>query len=84
MGQGTLFTDAILHTSTLDDFLSSVIQASTEYALIATDLQGVILLWNEGAHRLYGYTAQEVLGTSADRLHAPEDLVLGSPPRCVP
>ena len=79
MEQGTLFADAILHTSTLDDFLGSVIQASTEYAIIATDLQDVILLWNEGACRLYGYTAQEVIGTSADLLHAPEDLALGLP-----
>ncbi len=79
MEQGTLFVDTIVHPSTLNDFLASVIQASTEYALIGTDLQGVILLWNEGARRLYGYTAQEVLDTSADRLHAPEDCALGLP-----
>lgn len=77
MAQGSLFADAVLHASTPADFLGSVIQASTESAIIATDLHGVILLWNEGARRLYGYAAQEVLGTSADLLHAPEDLALG-------
>lgn len=79
MEQGSLFVDTGLHTSTLADFLGSVIQASTAYAIITTDLQGVILLWNEGARRLYGYTAQEVIGTSADLLQAPEDLALGLP-----
>jgi PAS domain S-box-containing protein len=79
MEQGSLFVDAVLHASTPADFLGSVIQASTEYAIIATDLHGVILLWNEGARRIYGYAADEVIGTSVDLLHAPEDLALGLP-----
>lgn len=74
-----LFADAILQSSAPAEFLGSVIQASTEYSIIAKDPNGVIILWNEGARRLYGYEAHEVIGKSADLLHAPEDLALGLP-----
>jgi PAS domain S-box-containing protein len=33
-------------------------------ALVVSDLQGVIVLWNPAAERLFGYTAQEALGAS--------------------
>lgn len=64
------------------DFLAGVLQASTEYAVIGLALDGTILLWNEGARRLYGYEPGEVVGranaallrppgdTEAGRLHA--------------
>jgi PAS domain S-box-containing protein len=31
-------------------------------ALIATDLEGRVTFWNEAAHRIYGWSAEEVLG----------------------
>ena len=43
------------------DFFNSVLEASTEYAIIATDLSGKVQVWNEGAKRLFGYEAGEVL-----------------------
>ena len=43
-------------------FISSVLEASTEYSMIATDRDGVISLWNKGARRLYGYEPDEVIG----------------------
>ena len=62
------------------DFLGGVLQASTEYSIIGKDLAGRIELWNEGAHRLYGYSAAEVVGkASADILHVPEDVASGKP-----
>jgi PAS domain S-box-containing protein len=57
-----------------------VLQASTEYSLIGTGMDGKIHLWNEGARRLYGYAAEEVLGTaSPEILHSPEDIAAGLP-----
>lgn len=41
--------------------LQSILEGSIEYAIIATNLEGVILLWNEGAVRNYGYSADEVV-----------------------
>lgn len=44
------------------DFLSRWFQASTEYAIIGLGLDGTILLWNEGARRLYGFEPEEMVG----------------------
>ena len=42
-------------------------------ALVVTDAQGLIRLWNPGAQRLFGYTPEEALGHSMD-LIIPERL----------
>jgi PAS domain S-box-containing protein len=41
--------------------LASIIE-NTEEAIISKDLEGVILTWNQGAERLFGYRADEVIG----------------------
>ena len=62
------------------DLLVTLLQASTEYSIIGKDLEGKILLWNEGARRLYGYEADEVVGKmNSSILHTPEDLLAGKP-----
>jgi len=35
---------------------------SSEDAIIAKDLDGIVLAWNASAERMYGYTAQEMVG----------------------
>ena len=60
-------------------FIDSVLEASTEYSIIATDLQGAILLWNEGARRLYGYEPREILGRHKSVLHTEDDARAGLP-----
>ncbi|HKV90156.1 MAG TPA: PAS domain-containing protein, partial [Thermoplasmata archaeon] len=57
--------------------LQSVFESSTEYSIIATDIESKILLWNEGAHRIYGYTAEDVLGKDERMLHPAEDVASG-------
>ncbi|HXD11844.1 MAG TPA: PAS domain-containing protein, partial [Anaerolineales bacterium] len=62
------------------DFMANVLEASTEYSIIGKDLEGRILLWNEGARRMYGYDADEVVGkANSEILHTPEDVALGKP-----
>jgi len=61
------------------DFAVEILLSSAEYALIAQDLDGRILLWNEGARRLYGRLAAEVLGAPSDILYTPEDVAAGLP-----
>lgn len=43
------------------ELLASIVRSSID-AIISTDLKGVILTWNEGAERTYGYLAEEVMG----------------------
>jgi len=58
--------------------LDNVLQSSTEYSIIALDLDGRILTWNEGARLGYGYTADEMVGQGHSAwLHAPEDVASG-------
>src|SRR5690348_18482603 len=62
------------------DFLGNLLESSTEYSIIGKDLDGKILLWNEGARRLYGYEPEEVVGrANSSILHAPEDVATGKP-----
>ncbi len=75
------FGEAMLGSATPAEFLGQVIQSSTEYSVIVKDLDGTVLLWNEGAQKLYGYKAEEIIGQPADILHAPEDIYLGLPQR---
>ncbi len=52
----------VMETTSL---LDGVLQSATEYSIIATGLDGTILTWNEGAHRMYGYGAADVIGRTA-------------------
>jgi PAS domain S-box-containing protein len=61
------------------EFVKNVLESSTEYSIIATDEEGVISLWNEGARRLYGYALSEIVGQSHTVLHPEEDIRDGVP-----
>jgi PAS domain S-box-containing protein len=77
-----LFDPGIVGTSQPEalEFIGNVLQASTEYSIIAGDLDGQILLWNEGARRLYGYDQEDVIGKANwDILYAPEEIRAGKP-----
>src|SRR5437763_12732480 len=56
------------------ELLGDVIESSTQYTIVATDPDGDILLWNEGARRLYGYEPDEIVGRSWSVLHTDEDV----------
>src|SRR5690242_17986593 len=58
-------------------FLNTILESSTEYSIVAKDLSGAILAWNEGARRIYGYESEDVIGKSAFILHHQDDVASG-------
>ena len=51
------------------DLLEGTLRASTEYAIVATDPEGVINVFNSGAERMVGYTADEMIGETPGVYH---------------
>ena len=46
----------------LSNMLNSVLESSTEYSIMATDTNGIILEYNSGSANLFGWTKEEVVG----------------------
>lgn len=57
--------------------LRSLLESSTETSIIAVDLDQRITLWNKGAERLLGYSAEEVLGRDVSFIYLEEELRSG-------
>lgn len=51
------------------DRLQAVLNAAQEFAIVATDQQGCINLFNRGAEQMLGYTETEMLGQTPQRFH---------------
>ncbi len=51
--------------------VASIVESSDD-AIMATALDGTILTWNAGATRVYGYTAEDVIGRSVAILSPPD------------
>ena len=60
--------------------LAAIVTSSAD-AIIGKDLNGVIISWNKGAERLFGYRAQEAVGRPvtmlipSDRLHEESEIL---------
>lgn len=54
-------------------FRLAAIVESADDAIISKDLSGMVRTWNEGASHMFGYTAEEMIGTAILRLF-PEEL----------
>ena len=56
-----------------------LVQSVQEYAIFNLDPHGNVVTWNNGAERLKGYRAEEILGKHFSAFYPPEDLASGRP-----
>lgn len=71
------FTGAVIDVTSRkrsEDHINQLaaIIASSDDAIISTDLDMIVRSWNDGAARLYGYTADEIIGKSVTQLMPPD------------
>jgi PAS domain S-box-containing protein len=50
-----------------------------DYAIFALDATGHVITWNEGARRLKGYEASEIIGRHFSTFYPPEDIAWDKP-----
>ncbi|MGC2302315.1 MAG: PAS domain S-box protein [Candidatus Binatus sp.] len=56
-----------------------IVQGVKDYAILMLDPEGRIVSWNEGAQRIKGYTAAEIIGQHFSRFYTPADLEADRP-----
>ena len=60
----------------------AAIVASSDDAIVSKDLNGIVSSWNAGAERIFGFTAEEMVGESITKIipleyRQDEDMILG-------
>src|SRR4051794_6337156 len=56
-----------------------LVQGVKDYAIFMLDPKGFVSSWNEGAQRIKGYTAREIIGRHFSTFYPAEDLAAGKP-----
>jgi PAS domain S-box-containing protein len=71
-----------VETSALSDaYFRILVEGVRDYAIFFLDPQGTVRSWNEGATRLIGYSASDIIGRPFSTLFIPADVAAGVPER---
>lgn len=62
-----------------EERLRLLMESFTDYAILTMDKESIVENWNPGAEKIFGYTAEEIIGQPADIVFTPEDRAGGAP-----
>lgn len=62
-----------------EESFRQLVQESRDFAICLLDPQGRVRSWNEGAERIEGYKAEEIIGKSISLFYPDEDVRAGRP-----
>jgi PAS domain S-box-containing protein len=71
-------TEARVQQLALEHF-HFVLDAVKDYALLMLDSRGRVITWNQGAHRMKGFEAGDILGRHFSCFYLPDDVEKGHP-----
>jgi PAS domain S-box-containing protein len=69
------------HLRQSEERLRLMIESVRDYAIFMLDPEGRIVSWNQGAERIKGYKAEEIIGKHFSVFYSSEDLAAGKPAR---
>jgi PAS domain S-box-containing protein len=64
-----------------DKFFRQMVESVTDHAIIGINREGLILSWNAGAEKIFGFAKEEALGKHISIFFTPEDQQNGAPER---
>ena len=62
-----------------DEKLRLLVSGVKDYAILMLDPEGRVTTWNEGAERIKGYRAEEIIGEHFSKFYTPEAIAEGKP-----
>ena len=62
-----------------DEKLRLLVAGVKDYAILMLDPEGRVTTWNEGAERIKGYRAEEIIGEHFSKFYTPEAIAEGKP-----
>lgn len=62
-----------------EEYFRLIVETVKDYAIFATDTEGYITSWNEGAKRLTGFTEKEIIGKHFSIFYLPKEVGLEKP-----
>lgn len=81
MKENTSVTEKIVEAEQLasEQGFRLLVQSVKDYAIVMLDPEGRLVSWNEGAQRIKGYQAEEVIGKHFSIFYTKEDIASGKP-----
>ncbi|RZI66880.1 MAG: PAS domain S-box protein, partial [Pseudomonas sp.] len=60
--------------TTARNHLQQIIESAIDFAIIVTDLNGIVTEWNDGATNVFGWTREEIAGRTIECIFTLEDI----------